>query len=94
LNQGVLGFVVAVLLYFLIKKDRQVEDVTEKRLEDIKKLSEVLRDQTIALQASTKADDQMHQALDTQVRTCDKTSVIMEQIVKKLDDIEKSVKEK
>ena len=94
LNQGVLGFVVSVLLFFLIKKDRQVESVTEKRLEDLKKISEVIRDQTVTLQASTKADDQMHQALDSQIRISDKNVLLLEQLIKEMQTLREEVKAK
>ena len=94
LNQGVLGFVVSVLLFFLIKKDRQVESVTEKRLEDVKKISEVIRDQTVTLQASTKADDQMHQALDSQIRISDKNILLLEQLIKEIQTLREEVKAK
>ena len=94
LNQGVLGFVVAVLLFFLIKKDKQIETVTEKRLDDLKKISEVIREQTIALQASTKADDQMHQTLDNQIRIADKNVVILEQMTREIQAMKEEVKRK
>ena len=86
LSQGVLGFVVAVLLYFLVKKDIQVEKITEKRLEDMKTLSEVIRNQTVAMEANTKMNEQDHQSLEAFARLIDKQMLILEQLTKAVND--------
>lgn len=86
LGQGVLGFVVAVLLYFLVKKDSQVDKVTEQRLEDLKTVSEIIRNQTVAMEANTKMNEQDHQSLEAFARLIDKQMLILEQLTKTVND--------
>ena len=92
LNQGVIGFVCAILLYFLIKKDTQVENISEKRLVDLKSVTEIIKNQTVALEAMTKADDEIHLALANQIRLGDKQVLIIEQLSKELADLKSEIK--
>ena len=88
LSQGVLGFMVLALGWFLIKKDKQINEITENRLKDIKEMSEVIKRQTVAMEASIKMDEQDHQAIENYSRLIDKQMIVLDQLIKTVNDLD------
>jgi len=87
LKNGVLGGAVGILIWFLIKRDADLQRIHEARLTDAKALAEVLRTHTSALQASNVANDERNRALEVSARASEKTALVIEQLAKEIAEI-------
>lgn len=92
LKNGVLGGAVAVLVWFLIKRDGDLQKSQEGRLNDSKQLAEIIKNHTVAIQASNVAQDERNRALEIAARAAEKSALVIENLNKEISELKSQIR--
>ena len=92
LKNGVLGGAVGVLVWFLIKRDGDLQKCQEGRLQDAKALAEVVKEQTATLQATSRANEDRNRLLENTSKIAEKSALIVDQLTKEVADLQVEIR--
>src|SRR5512143_642799 len=94
LHNGLMGGAVALLIFLLIKRDRDLQNSQEGRLTDAKTLAELVKNHTAAMVASNASNEERNRALEVSSRAAEKSVVVIDQLVKEIEELKSEVKTK
>lgn len=87
LHNGLMGGAVALLIFLLIKRDRDLQNSQEGRLNDTKAVAELIKNHTAAIVASNASNEERTRALEVSSRAAEKNIVLLDQLVKVIEEL-------